>query len=70
MGEQAQKAWAEVKKSWEMALMVEMEGLKLASAEAEKDYELIQEKLRQADRLFKKRTDGSRRYLHHLKQRE
>ena len=56
MGEQAQKAWAGVKKSWEMALMIEMEGLKLASAEAEEDCELIQERLRQSDRLFKKRT--------------
>lgn len=53
-----------------MALKIEEEGLKLAKVEAEKDYDLIEGKFRQADGFFKKRNDAFKRYLHHLKRGE
>ena len=70
VGEKAQKAWAEVKESWNMALNIEKEALKLAEVEAEKDYDVIKRKLRQAEELFKKRDDTLKRHLRHLKREE
>jgi len=70
VGEKAQKAWAEAKESWNMALNIEKEALKLAEVEAEKDYDVIKRKLRQAEELFKKRNDALKRHLRHLKREE
>jgi hypothetical protein len=69
-GRKAQEAWAEFKESWEMVLDIEREGLELTQVEADKDYDLIKEKLRQAEELVKKRNDALKRYLHHLTQGE
>lgn len=69
-GRKAQEAWAEFKESWEMILDIEREGLELTQVEADKDYDLIKEKLRQAEELMKKRNDALKRYLHHLRQGE
>ena len=69
-GGKAQEAWAEFKESWEMILDIEREGLDLTEVEADKNYDLIKEKLRQAEELVKKRNDALRRYLHHLKRGE
>ncbi len=69
-GRKAQEAWAEFKESWEMILDIEREGLELTQVEADKDYDLIKEKLRQAEELMKKRNDALKRYLHHLRRGE
>jgi len=52
-GRKAQAAWAEFKESWEMILDIEREGLKLTEVEADKNYDLIKERLRQAEGLVK-----------------
>jgi hypothetical protein len=67
VGKEAQKAWKEAKESWEMVVELERESLRLTEAEAEKNHDLIMEKLRQAQALVKKRNSALRRYLHHLK---
>ena len=69
-GRKAQEAWAELKESWEMILHIEREGLELTEVEADKNYDLIMEKLHQAEELAKKRNDALRRYLHHLRRGE
>ena len=69
-GRKAQAAWVEFKESWEMILDLEREGLKLTEVEADKNYDLIKEKLRQAEGLVKKRNDALRRYLQHTKRGE
>lgn len=69
-GRKTQEAWAELKESWEMILDIEREGLELTQVEADKDYDLIKEKLRQAEELAKKRNDALKRYLHHLRRGE
>jgi hypothetical protein len=69
-GRKAQEAWAEFKESWKMVLDIEREGLELTQVEADKDYDLIKEKLRQAEELMKKRNDALKRYLHHLRRGE
>jgi hypothetical protein len=69
-GQKAQAAWAEFKESWEMILDIEREGLKLTEVEADKNYDLIKERLRQAEGLVKKRNDALRRYLQHTKKGE
>jgi len=69
-GRKAQEAWAELKESWEMILDIEREGLELTEVEADKNYDLIMEKLHQAEELAKKRNDALRRYLHHLRRGE
>jgi hypothetical protein len=70
VGRKAQEAWAEFKESWEMILDIEREGLKLTEVEADKNYDLIRERLRQAEGLVKKRNDALKRYLHHMKRGE
>jgi len=70
IGRKAQEAWAEFKESWDLILDIEREGLELTEVEADKNYDLIKEKLRQAEELVKKRNDALRRYLHHLKRGE
>jgi len=69
-GRKAQVAWAEFKESWEMILDIEREGLKLTEVEADKNYDLIKERLRQAEGLVKKRNDALKRYLRHTKEGE
>jgi hypothetical protein len=69
-GQKAQAAWAEFKESWEMILDIEREGLKLTEVEADKNYDLIKERLRQAEGLVKKRNDALKRYLQHKKRGE
>jgi hypothetical protein len=69
-GQKAQAAWAEFKESWEMILDIEREGLKLTEVEADKNYDLIKERLRQAEGLVKKRNYALRRYLQHTKKGE
>jgi Zn-dependent M32 family carboxypeptidase len=70
VGQKAQEAWAEFKESWEMILDIEREGLKLTEVEADKNYDLIMEKLRQAEGLVKKRNDALKRYLQHTRRGE
>ena len=70
VGRKAQEAWAEFKESWEMLLDIEREGLKLTEVEAERNYDLIKEKLRLAEGLMKKRNDALKRYRRHVKQGE
>jgi len=53
-----------------MILDIERECLELTEVEADKNYDLIKEKLRQAEELVKKRNDALKRYLHHLKRGE
>jgi hypothetical protein len=69
-GRKAQEAWAECKESWEMILDIEREGLKLTEVEADKNYDLIKEKLHQVEGLVKKRNDALKRYLQHMRQGE
>jgi hypothetical protein len=69
-GRKAQETWAEFKESWEMILDIEREGLKLTEVEADKNYDLIKEKLRQAEGLVKKRNDALKRYLQHMRRGE
>ena len=69
-GRKAQEAWAEFKESWEMILDIEREGLKLTEVEADKNYDLIKEKLHQAEGLVKKRNDALKRYLQHMRRGE
>ena len=66
-GQKTQAAWAEFKESWKMVLDLEKEGLQLTEVEADKNYELIREKLRQAEALVKKRNGALRRYMQHRK---
>lgn len=67
-GKKAQAAWVEFKESWQMILDIEREGLKLTEVEADRNYDLIREKLRQTEALVKKRNDALKRYLRHVKQ--
>ena len=67
VGREAQKAWKEARESWEMIVELERESLRLTEAEAEKNHDLIMEKLRQAQALVKKRNSALRRYLRHLR---
>ncbi len=46
LGEKTQRAWTEVKESWEMVVEIEKESLKLAQFETERSYYLIMDKLR------------------------
>ena len=66
-GRKAKAAWAEFKESWEMILDIEREGLKLTEVEADKNYELIKEKLGQVEGLVKKRNAALKRYLRYVK---
>lgn len=66
-GQKTQAAWAELKESWQMVLDLEKEGLKLTEVEADKNYDLMREKLRQAEALVKKRNDALKRYMRHRK---
>lgn len=70
VGKKALEAWAEFKESWEMILDIEREGLKLTEVEADKNYDLIKERLRQAEGLVRKRNDALKRYLQHMKRGE
>lgn len=69
-GRKAQAAWAEFKESWQMILDIEREGLKLTEVEADKNYDLIKDKLRQAEGLVKKRNSALKRYLSYRKRGE
>ena len=69
-GRKAKAAWAEFKESWEMIMDIEREGLKLTEVEADKNYELIREKLVQVEGLVKKRNAALRRYLRYAKRGE
>jgi len=69
-GQKAQAAWAEFKESWQMILDIEREGLKLTEVEADKNYDLIKERLRQTEGLVKKRNNALKRYLRHVKRGE
>jgi hypothetical protein len=66
VGRKAQETWAEFKESWEMILDIEREGLKLTELEADKNYDLIREKLHQAEELVKRCNDGLKRHLQHM----
>jgi hypothetical protein len=66
VGRKAQETWAEFKESWEMILDIEREGLKLTELEADKNYDLIREKLHQAEELVKRRNDALKRHLQHI----
>lgn len=66
-GSKAQAAWADLKESWQMIVDIEKEGLKLTHSEADRNYDLVKEKLRQADILVKRRRSAFRRYLLHKK---
>ena len=66
-GRKARAAWDEFKQSWEMIVDIEREGLKLTEVEAEKNYDLIKERLFQAEGLVKKRKSALKRYLQHKK---
>jgi hypothetical protein len=68
--QKAQAAWAEFKESWEMILEIEREGLKLTEVHADKNYDLIKERLGQAEALVKKRNDALKRYLRYSKRGE
>jgi len=46
LGEKAERAWTEVKESWEMVVEIEKESVKLAQFETERRYYLIMGKLR------------------------
>lgn len=46
LGEKAQRAWTEVKESWEMVVEIEKEGLKLAQSETERSCFLIMDRVR------------------------
>lgn len=69
-GRKAKAAWAEFKESWQMILDIEMEGLKLTEVEADKNFELIKEKLGQVEGLLKKRNAALRRYVRYVKRGE
>ena len=69
-GRKTQAAWSELKESWEMILEIEKEGLKLTEVQADKNYDLIREKLSQAEALVKKRNAALRRYLRYSKRGE
>lgn len=69
-GQKAKAAWAEFKESWEMILDIEREGLKLSEVEADRNYELIREKLGQVEGLVRKRNAALRRYLRYVKRGE
>lgn len=66
-GKKARAAWAEFKESWEMIVDIEREGLKLTEVEADKNYELIRERLGQVEGLVKKRNAALKRYLRYVK---
>lgn len=51
-----------------MILDIEREGLKLTEVEADRNYDLIKERLRQTEGLVKKRNQALKRYLRHVKQ--
>jgi len=53
-----------------MILDIEREGLKLTEVEAGKNYDLIKEKLHQAEGLVKKRNDALKRHLQHMRRGE
>ena len=69
-GQKAKAAWAEFKESWEMILDIEKEGLKLTEVEADKNYDLIREKLGQVEGLVKKRNAALKHYLRYVKRGE
>jgi Ribonuclease G/E len=69
-GQKAKAAWAEFKESWKMILDIEREGIKLTEVEADKNYELIKEKMGQIEGLVKKRNAALRRYLRYVKRGE
>ncbi len=50
-----------------MIVDIEKEGFKLTENEADRNYDLMKDKLRQADALVKKRRSALRRYLLHKK---
>ncbi len=66
-GKKTQAAWTELKESWRMIVDIEKEGLKLTEGEADRNYDLMKEKLCQADALVKKRRSALRRYVLHKK---
>jgi hypothetical protein len=70
MGEKTDQALKEFHEVWDRALKIEQEALELAKREGQKDYDLIREKLNQADKLFKKRDESIKRYLRYLKRGE
>ena len=53
-----------------MILDIEREGLKLTEVEADKNYELIREKLSQVEGLVKKRNAALKRYLRYVRRGE
>jgi len=61
------RAGRNAKAAWEMILDIEREGLKLTEVEADKNYELIKEKLGQVEGLVKKRNAALKRYLRYVK---
>jgi hypothetical protein len=69
-GRKAKAAWAEFKESWQMILDIEKEGLKLTEVEADKNYEMIKEKLALVEGLVKKRNAALKRYLRYVKRGE
>jgi hypothetical protein len=46
LGEKAQRAWTEVRESWEMVIEIEKESLKVAQSETERSCCLVMDKLR------------------------
>ena len=46
LGEKAQRAWEEMKESWDMVLEIEKESLKLAQSETERSCCLVVDRLR------------------------
>ena len=66
-GRKTRAAWADLKESWRMIVDIEKEGFKLTENEADRNYDLMKDKLRQADALVKKRRSALRRYLLHKK---
>jgi len=66
-GKKTQAAWSDVKESWRMLVDIEKEGLKLTEVEADKNYDLMKDKVRQAQTLVRKRNSALRRYLLHKK---
>ncbi len=66
-GQKTRQAWADLQESWRMVVAIEKEGLKLTAVEADRNYDLMKEQLRQAAVLVRKRRGALRRYLLHKK---
>ena len=67
MGEKADQTLKEFTEAWEQARKIEQEALDLVKKEGQKDYKLIEAKLREADGFIKKRDAAFKRHLSHVK---